>query len=114
MADDVVYVNFADGVKRVMGNAKFYIKLLTLFKNDTKIDNLETALAEGEMEKARVAAHTLKGIAANLSLTELFIQSEKLESQIKVGAPNPEQTATLKEVFVVTILEIEKIISNND
>ena len=110
---DVVYVNFADGVKRVMNNAKLYVKLLTKFRNDTKIDDLETALADGELEKAQGAAHTIKGLAANLSLAELFNQVLELENQIKSGSPNPGQTETVKAVFAATLLEIDKVINEN-
>jgi HPt (histidine-containing phosphotransfer) domain-containing protein len=110
---DAVYVDFADGVKRVMNNAKLYIKLLTKFKNDTKLDDLEAALASGGMENAQAAAHTLKGVAANLSLTELFHQILELENQIKAKAPNPEQMETVKSVFATTLQEVDKVIAAN-
>ena len=113
MAEDVVYLDYADGVKRVMNNAKLYAKLLTKFKNDTKLDDLEAALAAGDMEKAQTAAHTIKGVAANLSLAELFKQSLELETQIKSKAVNSGQMETVKAVFAATIQEAEKVIAEN-
>jgi len=113
MADDVVYIDFADGAKRVMNNTKLYIKFLTKFKNDTKLDDLEAALAAGDMEKARNAAHTLKGLAANLSLMELYKQSLALETQIKGGAAEPAQIDTVKTAFAKTLQEIDKVITEN-
>jgi HPt (histidine-containing phosphotransfer) domain-containing protein len=114
MADDVVYLDFADGVKRVMNNTKLYVKFLTKFKNDTKLDDLETAIAAGDMEKARNAAHTIKGLAANLSLMELYKQSLALETQIKGGGVvEPAQLDTLKSVFTKSLQEIDKVISEN-
>jgi HPt (histidine-containing phosphotransfer) domain-containing protein len=113
MADTVVFVDMADGVKRVMNNTKLYVKLLTKFRDDTKPDDIEAALQAGDMEKARNAAHTLKGVAANLSLTELFKQCLELETQIKAAAVNPAQMETVKTVFTSTLQEINKVISEN-
>ena len=113
MADEPVYVNFEEGVKRVVNNAKLYVKLLTKFRNDTSLDDLEAALAAGELEKAQGAVHTLKGVAANLSLAEFFEQCLKLENQIKAGSPDPGQTETVKTVFAETLLEIDKVIAKN-
>jgi len=110
---DIVYVDMADGVKRVMNNAKLYVKLIAKFRDDTKTDDIEAALAAGDMEKARNAVHTLKGVAANLSLVELFKQSLELEGQIKSGTVNPTQIETLKTVFAATIQEVNKVITEN-
>jgi len=113
MADSKVYIDFSDGVKRVMNNVKLYIKLLGKFKADTNLNDLETALAAEDLDKAKVAVHTLKGLAANLSLTELFNQSLELESQIKAGSPKPEQIETVKTVFAATLEEAERVIEEN-
>ena len=113
MADNVVYIDFAEGVKRVMNNSKLYVKLLTKFKNDTKLDDLEAAIAAGDLEKAQGSAHTVKGVAANLSLTELFKQTLELETQIKNKTVNPTQLETVKTVFAVTLQEVEKVIAAN-
>ena len=113
MADDAVYIDFTDGVKRVMNNTKLYVKLLTKFKNDTKLDDLEAAFTAGEMEKARNAVHTIKGVAANLSLAELHKQSLALENQIKAGAAEPTQLDTVRTAFAKTLQEIDKVITEN-
>jgi HPt (histidine-containing phosphotransfer) domain-containing protein len=113
MADDVVYIDFTDGVKRVMNNTKLYVKFLTKFKNDTKLDDLEAAIAGGDLEKARNAAHTIKGLAANLSLTELYKQSLALETQIKGGSADPAQLNTVKTAFAKTLQEIGRVITEN-
>jgi HPt (histidine-containing phosphotransfer) domain-containing protein len=113
MADDVIYIDFEDGKKRVMNNAKLYVKLLAKFKAGTNLDDLNAALDAGEMEKAQVAAHTIKGVAANLSLTELFKQVLELETQIKARLVNPDQITTVKNVFTQTLAEIDKVIAQN-
>ena len=113
MADDVVYIDFADGVKRVVNNTKLYVKLLAKFRNDNKLDNLEAAIAANDMEKARNEAHTIKGVAANLSLTELYKQSLALETQIKGGSADPAQLDTVKTAFAKTLQEIDRVITEN-
>ena len=113
MADAVVYVDFNEGIKRVMNNAKLYVKLLTKFKTDANMEELSATLAAGDLEKAQVLAHTIKGIAANLSLTELFKQVLELETQIKARSVDSNQAETVKTVFAATIQEVDKVIAQN-
>ena len=113
MADNLVYVDIAEGTKRVMNNTKLYVKLLTKFKDGTSLNELNSALSAGDMEKAQNEAHTLKGVAANLSLTELFKQCLELESQIKAKSVDPVQTDAVNTVFSATIAEVDKVIAEN-
>ena len=113
MADDVVYVDFADGIKRVMNNAKLYVKLLAKFKDGTKLDELEAAISAGDLGKAQAEAHTIKGVASNLSLSELARQSLEIENQIKAGTVDPAQMETMKAVFAATLQEADKVIAEN-
>jgi len=107
------FIDFEDGVKRVMNNKAFFIKMLVKFKDDPNIKNLEAALAANDYEKAQVAAHTLKGLSGNLSLTELFKQSREIEAQIKTKSVNPGQLDILKDIYTQTLVEIEKVITEN-
>jgi HPt (histidine-containing phosphotransfer) domain-containing protein len=108
---DVVYINEEEGKKRVMNNGKLYAKLLTKFKADTNLDDLAASAESEDWEKARVAAHTLKGIAANLSLTELFNQSLDVETQVKGKSLKNESLEKLKTCFAETLVQVEKVIT---
>jgi HPt (histidine-containing phosphotransfer) domain-containing protein len=108
---DVVYVNQQEGLGRVLNNVKLYVKLLNKFKTDTRIDELPQSIQEGDYEKAQAQAHTIKGIAANLSLTELFKQSLELETQIKARAVNPETLESFKLCFSETLAAVDKVIT---
>ena len=110
---DVVYINSEDGKKRVMNNGKLYAKLLTKFKADTNLEDLYSFVDTQEWEKAQAAAHTIKGIAANLSLTELFNQSLDVETQIKGKSLKPESLENLKACFAETLVQVEKVIAEN-
>jgi HPt (histidine-containing phosphotransfer) domain-containing protein len=108
---DIVYVNLDEGLKRVMNNAKLYVRLLTKFKTDTRLDELSARIEAGDYEQAQVAAHTIKGVAANLSLTELFEKIRNLESQIKEKAVQPGSLDTVKAVFGETLKKIDEVIA---
>ena len=108
---DVVYINEEDGKKRVMNNAKLYAKLLTKFKTDTNLNDLVASAGAQDWEKAQAAAHTIKGIAANLSLTELFNQSLDVETQIKGKSLKTESLESLKTCFTETLSAVEKVIA---
>ena len=114
MADEIVYVDVADGMKRMMNNPKLYIKLLNKFRQETKLDALGESLAAGDLEKARNAAHTIKGVAANMSLSELYRQCQELESQIKARSVAPGQFETLENVLAQTLKEVDKVIAQYD
>ena len=109
----VVYVNEEEGKKRVMNNSKLYVKLLTKFKTDTNLDSLVEFAGAQDWEKAQAAVHTIKGIAANLSLTELFNKSLEVETQIKGKALENESLEGLKLCFAETIIEVDKVIAKN-
>ena len=107
---DVVYVNEEEGIKRVMNNGKLYAKLLTKFKTETNLNDLVAFAGVQDWEKAQGAAHTIKGIAANLSLTELFNQALDVETQIKGKSLNPESLESIQSCFAETLVQIEKVI----
>ncbi|MDR2740786.1 MAG: Hpt domain-containing protein [Treponema sp.] len=110
MADGVVYVDAAEGQKRVMNNAKLYHRLLAKFRAENNLNELVAAVNAGEYEKAQAAAHTIKGIAANLSLSELYKQSLAVETQIKAKAVEPGAMETLSACFVSTLEAIDKVL----
>jgi HPt (histidine-containing phosphotransfer) domain-containing protein len=108
---DVVYINFDEGLKRIMNNTKLYVRLLTKFKDDTKLDELSVQLEAGDYEKAQVLAHTIKGVAANLSLTELFEKIRDLESQIKEKSIQPGALDTVKTIFGETLKKVDEVVA---
>ena len=110
---DVTYINEEEGKKRVMNNGKLYAKLLTKFKSDTNLNDLLTYADAQDWEKAQAAAHTIKGIAANLSLTELFNQSLTVETQLKGKNLNPQSIENLKACHAETLVQVDKVIAQN-
>jgi len=108
---DIVYVNEEEGKKRLMNNGKLYAKILTKFKTDTNLADLAAHLDTQDWEKAQAAAHTVKGIAANLSLVELFNQSLDIETQLKGKTIKSESFENLKICFAETLKQVDGVIA---
>jgi len=109
----LVYINEEEGKKRVMNNAKLYVKLLAKFKADISLRDLLASVENQDWEKAKTDVHAIKGIAANLSLTELFNQALNLEGQLHGANLKPESMDNLKICFAETLAEVEKVIARN-
>ena len=64
--------NVEEGLGRCMNNEGFYLRLVEMAKNEPGFDKLEQAVATGDLRAGFEAAHALKGVLGNLSLTPLF------------------------------------------
>jgi HPt (histidine-containing phosphotransfer) domain-containing protein len=106
-----VYVNVEEGMKRVMNNAKLYVKLLVKFRAGTNLDKLLEGLEAQDYEQAQVEAHTIKGVAGNLSLSELFSQALAVETQIKARSVDSGTVERFKTCFAETLVSIDKVIA---
>ena len=60
------------GLRRCMNNEAFYLRLVPMAANDGGFDTLRTALEKRDLDAAFEAAHALKGVLGNLSLTPLY------------------------------------------
>lgn len=63
-----VGVNFNSGVNRFMNKEEIYIKFLKRIDGDENFGVLRQKIDEGDAEGAFAAAHTIKGVCANLSI----------------------------------------------
>ena len=83
MEDMKCYVDYDDALVRVRGNRRVYKTLLSVFLKDDHIPALTEQLQSGDRENAARTAHTLKGIAANLSLTALYNATLGIELSLR-------------------------------
>jgi two-component system sensor histidine kinase/response regulator len=74
-----------DGVRRVGGNRKLYLKLLRQFANEQKGAPAQIAklLKTGDWSTAERAAHTIKGVAGNIGAKSVHAISSDLERAIR-------------------------------
>ena len=57
---------------RFMNNESMYLKFLNMLFKDDNLKKLNDAIQSGDLEKAFEAAHTLKGVVANMGLTPMY------------------------------------------
>ena len=60
------------GLNICMGNEGFYLKLVNMAIVDDGFSRLENAFDNKDLDAAFEAAHSLKGVLGNLSLTPLY------------------------------------------
>lgn len=61
-----------EGLKRCMNDENFYLTLVKMVPGDKGFNNLKSALDDGDLTAAFEAAHALKGVLGNLSLTPIY------------------------------------------
>lgn len=61
-----------DGLKRCLNDEGFYLSLVKMVPADAGFQKLQDALAQQDLEGGFEAAHALKGVLGNLSLTPLY------------------------------------------
>ena len=69
--------NTEEGLGRCLNNEAFYLRLVGKSIQDPAFGKLDEACGAGDLERAFEAAHSLKGVTANLALTA---PSRKLRS----------------------------------
>ena len=76
-------VNTDEGLARCMNNEAFYLRLVGMGIADAGFDKLETALNEGDLDAAFEAAHALKGVLGNLSLTPAYEPASEITELLR-------------------------------
>jgi signal transduction histidine kinase/DNA-binding response OmpR family regulator/HPt (histidine-containing phosphotransfer) domain-containing protein len=88
--------DLADGLKRLQGNKRLYVKLLSNFATDygEVANEIHEALDAEDFDHAHSLVHNLKGLAGNLSATDLqaaAVNMEKLVKGVDQQAPPSKQ-----------------------
>ena len=74
--------NYEDAKSRLAMD-RLIEKFMLKFLDDTSMDLLKTSVAEGNIQESFRAAHTLKGVCQNLSLTSLYQVSSQLTEELR-------------------------------
>jgi two-component system, sensor histidine kinase and response regulator len=87
LPDSLPGIDVKNALKRLMGNRGLFIRLVAdLCREYAGVTgHVREALAREDTESARRTAHTLKGIAGNLSATEIFEVARDLETAVQQG-----------------------------
>ena len=78
------HIDMAEGISRVMNNAKLYLSLLGRFKLRPMTEALLEAIAAGDHPAVAAAAHALRGTGANLGFPTLCDLVGEIEQRAKV------------------------------
>ena len=83
---EIAGINVTDGLRRVAGNRRLYRDLLMQFatKSDPAAE-ISAALKSGDTKLAERLAHTVKGVAGNIGITEVHSAAQRLEKAIREG-----------------------------
>ena len=103
------YIEQESALKRVGGSEALYKRLLGKFVDGNYQAQLEELLAANDITGATAQAHTIKGVAANLSLIEVNAISQQLEQALKNGEPYESLVVELRAANEATIEEIKSL-----
>ena len=72
-----------EGLARCFGNEALYLKLVNMICEEGNFEKLRSALDAGDLDAAFEAAHALKGVLGNLSLTPMYNKSVELTEMLR-------------------------------
>lgn len=78
-------INYDEAMERFGGNETLFVRLARKFLDDPHFPALETALAEGDAQEAHRQAHSLKGVAGNLSFDALYHEAAVISDALREG-----------------------------
>jgi two-component system, sensor histidine kinase and response regulator len=89
-----------DGLTRVAGNQKLYLKLLRQFaeQQGPSVEQITAALGQGDTALAERLAHTLKGVAGNIGAKPVQAAAGALEKLIRDRAATAETEPAVRQV----------------
>jgi PAS domain S-box-containing protein len=87
LPETIAGIDVATVMRRLGGNHGLLVRLLRDFVRGHTADptHIREALGRGDSERARHAAHSLKGVAGNLAATEVFAATVALEAALRRG-----------------------------
>ncbi|MCJ8314284.1 MAG: response regulator [Saccharospirillaceae bacterium] len=100
--------DYDSGLKRVAGEKRLYINLLTEFHShysDAKLV-LDMLIQANDFDPAAKYCHKLKGVAANLGSTKLQNSLNELEEKLKIGENCDSALQAFEQCFTESISEI--------
>jgi len=105
-------MNISDAMARLNNNKRLYVMLLKKFDAQSMLDDLLAKISSGDVAAAEAQAHTIKGLAANLSLADLRAKTEAIDMKLKAGDINID-TAEIELSVSQTIEAVKTWIAEN-
>ena len=86
------------GMERCMNSQDFYFRMIEMLLQEKSFDQLEDALNSNDLDRAFEAAHALKGVVGNLSLTPLYIDVVEITEYLR-NRTSMDYTAFLNKIL---------------
>ncbi|MBF0378079.1 MAG: response regulator [Desulfamplus sp.] len=89
LPDDLVGIDIQSALKRLRGNRRLLKEILIDFgqKYGSMTQEIKSEIGKGDLTTAERMAHTLKGVAGNISADELYKVTAQLEKAIRENLP---------------------------
>lgn len=84
-SENTLVIDYVDAMDRFGDNEALYKRLAGKFTNDTHFAELQEALDHDDIDAAYHAAHSLKGVAGNLSFAQLYHLSSIVSKALENG-----------------------------
>lgn len=78
-------IDYDDALDRFGGNAALYRKLALKYLDNAHYAALIAAMEAGDFDEAYSQAHSLKGVAGNLSLRDLYLAAGTVSDALRNG-----------------------------
>ncbi len=73
------------GLQRCVNSEAMYLRFVGMVTEDRNFEELAQAIAENDQERAFRAAHALKGVLSNLSLTPILDPVSEMTELLRAG-----------------------------
>lgn len=90
--------NTEEGISRCCGSEALYLRLVKLIPEEKGFDDLQNAIENNDLDGAFTAAHTLKGVLGNLSLTPMYEIASGMTELLRVQKET-DYTPMLRELL---------------
>lgn len=90
--------NVDEGLKRINGNEKLYVKLLGSFTKSIRTYSVGTDFDGASYDDVIEKTHAIKGVAGNLSITPVYEAYTKIVDLLRAG--NPEEARSILEKII--------------
>lgn len=82
-------IDAAEGIRTCVGKEALFLRLLHKFVNDRSYDNFLAAAEANDWKEADTPLHTLKGLAAQLGMNQLFELGQAALTQMRESQEIP-------------------------
>ncbi len=109
-AYESVGADYDDVLRRLMDSDDMVARFAGKFLDDPSFGQLEEALAAGNVEPAFRAAHTLKGVAQNLGLVNVYEPASALTEVLRAGSLEgaDELAVAVREQYQATVAALSE------